>query len=101
MLWSGQEMPTLRRAGTSIPLQKFCLLCGCHRRCLTWIETDGKDLKLVADIEFEHAQGALQSAKDFSTEHGALVVDEVEDHRLFVVIICQTNLISVFIVTGK
>src|SRR5438876_8020833 len=81
LLRSGQEMPTLSCAGTSISLQEFCLLGGCHCRSFAWIEADGEDVELVAYIEFEHSESAFQSAEDFSTEHGALVVDEVQDDR--------------------
>src|SRR5437588_4317923 len=82
LLRSGQEMPTLGCAGTSVSLHKLCLLCGCHRRGLARIVADGKHVELVADIELEHPEGAFQSTKDFTAKHGALVVDEVEDHRL-------------------
>src|ERR1700693_1282881 len=88
LLRSGQEMPSLSCAGTSISLQEFYFLCRSHRWGLAGIEADGKDVELVADIEFEHAQSALQAAEDFSAEHGALVIDEVQDHRLFSEIIC-------------
>ena len=94
-------MPTLGCTGTSVSLQEFRLLGGCHRRSFARIEADGKDVELVADIELQHSQRALQSAEDFSTEHGALVVDEVQDHWLFAKVICQTNLLAVFVVESE
>src|SRR6266446_5494148 len=82
LLRSGQEMPTLSCAGTSISLQKFCFLGGRHLRGFAGIEADGENVELVADVELQHSERALQSAEDFSAKHGALVVNEIEDHRL-------------------
>jgi len=51
----------------------------------------------VPVASLEDAQGAIESSQHFSAQHGALVVDQVKNHRLFAEVICQTNWLAVFV----
>ena len=86
---SGQEMPAAGCAGTAVALEIVLLLCGGDGRRFLRIEADGDDVEFVADIELHHLHGAGQSGERFAAEHGAVVVDEVQDQRLFAEVVAE------------
>ena len=86
---SGQEMPAGRGAGTAVALEIVLLLGGGDLGRLLRIEADGDDFEFVADVELHHLHGAGQAGEGFSAEHGAVVVDEVEDQRLLAEVIAE------------
>src|SRR5947209_3956497 len=90
-------MPSLRGTGTSVTPQIFRLLRRRHLRRFAGIEAHRDDLKLLPHIELQHAERTFETAKDFSAQHRALVIDQIQDDRLLAEVIPQANCFAGFV----
>ena len=86
---SGQEMPAAYGARTAIALQVVFLLGRGDLGRLLRIEAHRDDIEFVADIKLHHPHRAGEPGESFAAEHGAVVVDEVQDQRLFAEVFAQ------------
>src|SRR5208282_5105583 len=87
-----QEMPSALGAGTVVPPQELLFLFRGDLGSIFGIEADGDDFEFLAYIELQNAQSAFQAGQLFAAQHGAAVVDEIEDQRLLAEVIAQFHL---------
>jgi hypothetical protein len=88
---SGEEMPAGRGARASVALEVFLLLGGGDRGRFLRVEADRDDVELIADVELHHLHGAAESGEGFAAEHGAVVVDQVQDQRLRSEVVAESD----------
>ena len=88
---SGQEMPAGSRAGASIALEIILLLRGGNVWSLLRIETHRDHVEFIAHIKLHHLHGAREPSQGFATEHGAVVVDQVQDQGLLAEVSAQSD----------
>jgi hypothetical protein len=81
-LVAGKEVPAVRGARAVVALEVCLFLGGGDLDGVLGIEADADHFELLAGVEGEHAEGALESAQDLRAEHRAAVVDEREDDGL-------------------
>ena len=86
---AGQEMPAGGGAGTAVALEIVLLLGGGDVGRFLRIEAYGEDVEFVADIKLHHLHGAGEPGQSFSAEHGAVVVDQVQDQRLLAEVVAE------------
>src|SRR5579862_8756418 len=90
-------MPAISSAGAAVTPDELSFLFRRHLRGFFRIEAHGEDIEFSADVELQDAQRAFETAQHFAAEHWALVVNQVEDHRLLAEIVTQLNRLSGFI----
>src|SRR2546428_6391670 len=59
--------------------------------CLVRIEADGDHVELLAHIKLHKAHPAGESGEHLAAQHGAVVVDEVQDYWLLTEVVAQSD----------
>src|SRR5579864_44137 len=98
---AGQEVPAGRGAGTTVALEVVLLLGGGDGGCFLRIEADRDDIEFVAEVELHHFHGAGQAGENLTAQHGAVVVNQVQDQRLPAEVICEFDGASGFVDEGE
>src|ERR1700730_17796422 len=82
-------MPAGSSAGTAVTLHVILLFSGGDGGSLPRVETHRDYVEFLAHIEFHHLHGAGEARENLSAEHGAVVVDKVQDQWLFAEVVAE------------
>ena len=78
----------------------FLLRCG-HLGSLARIEAYGDHVELVADIKLYEAHGAGEAGQSFAAQHGAVVINQIQDERFAAEVITEPYGLSGFVAEGE
>src|SRR5258707_5201897 len=98
---TSQKMPPCVRTRTAVTFHVVLLLGGRYLWRLSWIEADRDYLEFLAHIELHQPHRAAEAGQRLSAQHGAVVVDEVQDQRLLAEIVPQLHRLASLIAEGK
>src|ERR1700680_2723540 len=82
-------MPAGGGAGSAVALEVVLFLGSSNRGSFLRVEAHGDHIELVSDIELHHLHCAGKAGEDFSAEHGAVVVDQIQDQRLLAEVVAE------------
>ena len=85
----GQEMPAGGGIGTTVAVDVIFLLGRRHLGRFARIEAYGDHIEFVTHVELHQTHGAGKAGQSFSTEHGAVVINQVQDERLAAEVVAQ------------
>src|SRR6266702_1801866 len=90
-------MPAGNRLRAAEADEGSVLFLGSYLRSIARIEADENDLVVAARIEGKHAQNAHHTHLNLVAQHGAMVINEGEDHGLPTEELAKLNVTAGFI----
>ena len=94
-------MPARGGVGAAVATDVVLLLGGGHLGSFARIEAHGDYVEFIADIELYQAHGAGESGQSLAAQHGAVVINQVEDQGLVAEIVAQLHGLAGFVAEGE
>src|SRR5208282_4342625 len=96
-----EEMPAGCGVGTPVTFDVVGLLGRGHIRSFAGIKADGDYVELVTHIKLHQAHRTRKSGQSFAAQHGAVVINTVEDPGLAPEVISELHSLACIVAEDK